>query len=468
MRFNNAVYAWYVVGVLLLAQAASFVDRMIMGLLVGPIRATFEISDTQYSLLAGLAFAIFYALMGFPLARIADHKSRRTLIAVGIAVWSAMTAACGLAKSFWGLFWARVGVGVGEASLGPAAYSIITDYFPRESLARALSIYMIGVTVGSGLAYMIGGSVVAWVEGLGTLTLPLLGDVHGWQVTFFIVGLPGLLLSLLMFTVREPIRRGRLAVVPVRTGALEEPSAIRDLEVAPTRGTGAVATPHVDVLPVRDVAAWVWRRRRAYGAHMLGISTYVMVVYALNLWGPTYLIRTFGYSVSEAGWTFGLLMIGTGTAGLLLAGWIADWWTARGRTDAYVRIIVVTMIAIMPFVLALGVLDDPRFAIPALGIAVFFSAFQGGLAGGALQIMTPNQMRAQVMALYAFIANLVGMGLGPLVVAATTDYVFGDDAAIGKSIALSGAVLCPIGALILWSGIGAIRAEIEAARRFEE
>jgi MFS family permease len=242
-----------------------------------------------------------------------------------------------------------------------------------------------------------------------------------------------------MFTVREPARRGRL---------------------------DAATTPRD--LPVATVAAYVWHRRRAYGAHIVGMSTFVMIVYALNLWGPTYLIRTFGYSVAGAGWAFGLVMIGAGTAGLLIAGTVADRWTARGQSDAYVRIILASMVAIVPFVVALGVVSNPAIAIPVLATAIFFSAFQGGLAGGVIQTMTPNEMRAQVMALYLFVANLVGLGLGPTVVAATTDYVFADDAAIGRSIALAGAVLCPLAALVLWSGLGAIRAEIEAARRFSD
>ena len=171
-------YRWYVIFVLLLAQAFSFLDRMIMGLLVGPIRESFAISDTQYSLLAGLAFSLFYAVMGIPLARIADSRSRRNLIVWGIAVWSLMTALCGLARNFWTLFLARVGVGVGEAALGPAAYSMITDYFPRSTLARALSIYMLGVTIGSGFAYMLGGAVVAYVQTLDVISLPLLGTFH--------------------------------------------------------------------------------------------------------------------------------------------------------------------------------------------------------------------------------------------------------------------------------------------------
>ena len=204
---DNGVYPWYVVIVLMLAQTFSFIDRMIMGLLVQPIRTAFDISDTQFSLLAGFAFAVFYAVMGIPLARIADAHSRRGLIAAGIALWSVMTALCGLAKSYWWLFLARVGVGVGEAALSPAAYSLINDYFSKASLARALSVYTIGITLGSGLAYMVGGQVIAWAESVGEVDFGMLGFLEGWQLTFLMVGVPGLLVAGLMFTIKEPARK---------------------------------------------------------------------------------------------------------------------------------------------------------------------------------------------------------------------------------------------------------------------
>jgi MFS family permease len=425
-------YAWYVVGVLLIAQTFSFLDRMIMGLLVGPIRESFQISDTQFSLLAGFAFSLFYALMGLPLARIADASNRRNLIAAGIAVWSLMTALCGLAKGYWWLFLARVGVGVGEATLAPAAYSMIADYFPKSVLARALSVYMIGVTLGSGFAYMLGGAVVAYVENLPAIELPLVGAMHGWQVTFVVIGLPGVLVALLLLaTVREPVRVG-------------------------------VASDDAHALPVREVVRYIWDRRSAYGGHILGIAIFVMVVYALNLWGPTYFIRTFGYTRAEAGWTFGIVMIVAGTAGLLLAGSVADAWLRRGTKDAYVRTILASIVALAPCAIAMGFVTNDVLGIAMISLAVFFSAFQGGLAGGTLQLMTPNRMRGQVVAVYQLFANFIGLGLGPTVVAVLTDYVFGYDAAIGKSIALTAAILCPVGGFLLWSSMPAIRRQIVA------
>lgn len=427
-------YPWYVVLVLMLAQTFSFIDRMIMGLLVEPVRASFGISDTQYSLLAGMAFAVFYAIMGLPLARVADRYSRRWLISVGIAVWSVMTALCGLAQSFLGLFLARMGVGVGEASLSPAAYSMITDYFPRAVLGRALSVYTVGVTVGSGLAYMIGGEVIAYVETLGEVRVPLLGSVEGWQATFLAVGLPGVLVAVLtLTTVREPPRRGR--VIAGNAGA-----------------------------SIGDLIAFLGERRRAFVCHILGMSLYIMVVFSLNVWGPTYLIRSFGFAPSTAGWITGLALMIGGTAGLLSGGLLADRWYARGNADAYARIIMLTALCLLPFAVGMGFVQQPAAGIACLSIAIFFSAFQGGVAGGVIQLMTPNEMRGQAVALYFLGANLLGLGFGPTIVAATTDYVFHNDAAIGKSIALVATVLVPLAVAIMAFGARARSAAIEAIR----
>jgi MFS family permease len=437
---GSMLYPWYVVFVLMIAQVFSFIDRMIMGLLVGPIRSTFNISDTQYSLLAGFAFALFYGLMGLPLARIADSKSRRALISAGIAVWSIMTAACGLAKGFWTLFFARVGVGVGEASLSPAAFSMITDYFPKRSLAKALSIFTVGVPIGSGLAYMIGGKVIGYVESLGQISLPVLGEVHGWQLSFFVVGIPGLLVALLMFTVREPVRRGRILTEKV---------------------TGSRA------IPVSVVFGFFKSHFAAVGTHVIGMAIFIIVVYGLNIWGPTYLIRTFDYTRADAGWIFGVIIMVSGTAGLLVGGILADRYFARGRADAYSRIILFSMVGMTPFALLLGFAETPLLAMVALFAAIFFGAFQGGIAAGTLQLMTPNEMRGQAAAVYFLSSNLIGLGLGPTIVALFTDFVFMDDAAIGKSLALTAGIMCPLAALILLSGLRQVREMIENHQKEE-
>jgi MFS family permease len=205
----SPAYAWFVVGVLLLAYTLSFIDRMILSLLVGPIRADLGISDTQMSLLMGFAFAIFYSLLGVPLGWLADRGNRKALIVGGVAAWSLMTAVCGLARGYGGLFLARIGVGVGEATLSPAAYSMLGDYFPRERLGRAMAVYSIGVPLGSGVALVAGAFVVRFVTEGAPVPLPLLGALEPWRLAFLIVGLPGLLVAaLIALAIREPARRG--------------------------------------------------------------------------------------------------------------------------------------------------------------------------------------------------------------------------------------------------------------------
>ncbi|TFH66192.1 MAG: MFS transporter, partial [Gemmatimonadales bacterium] len=180
-------YTWYVVAILTLANVSSYADRQILTLLVGPIRRDLAISDTQMSLLLGASFALFYTVLGFPIARLADQRSRRWIIAVGIAVWSIMTGLCGIARNYAQLLLARIGVGVGEAALSPPAYSMIADYFPREKLGTAIGTYSMGIYVGVGLAQIIGGAIVSVVGAEGAWSLPLVGAVRPWQVVFFAV-----------------------------------------------------------------------------------------------------------------------------------------------------------------------------------------------------------------------------------------------------------------------------------------
>ena len=189
-------YGWYVAIVLMLCNTLSFIDRQILGLLAPLIKQELSLSDTKIGLLQGLAFGIFYTLLGMPMGRIVDRGNRRNLVAAGIFCWSLMTAACAAARGFWTLFLARMGVGVGEATLSPSAFSLLSDYFPRERLGTALSIFSMGVFFGSGSALIVGGLVI--------------GAVGSWRLTFLIVGLPGLLAGLLMFTIKEPARRNLL------------------------------------------------------------------------------------------------------------------------------------------------------------------------------------------------------------------------------------------------------------------
>src|SRR5271155_5591872 len=213
--YPSSFVAWYSVSVLMLMYVFSFIDRTIISLLVGPMKRDLHISDTQIGLLQGTAFALLYTFLGLPIARLSDRHNRKAIIAAGVFVWSIMATTCGLARTALQLFVARIGVGVGEAALSPAAYSMITDSFPRSKLGRAFGLYNIGITIGAGVAFLVGGIVVAAVSHAGaSYTLPLVGEVRAWQMVFIVTGAPGILLPLLLLTFREPVRRGILRAEP--------------------------------------------------------------------------------------------------------------------------------------------------------------------------------------------------------------------------------------------------------------
>jgi MFS family permease len=400
-------YSWYVVAILMVANVASYVDRQILALLIGPIKRDLALSDTQFGLLHGLSFAIFFTLLGFPIARLADRGNRVAIISWGVAVWSLMTAACGLARTFVQLALARVGVGVGEAALGPPAISLLADYFPRHKLARAVSVYGIGIYLGSGLAYLIGGQVVQWATTAATVALPIVGAVRPWQLVFLVVGLPGLLIALLMLTIREPVR----------------------------------STP-VDHATVRDsdVIRWVRDHRRAFLSHTVGYALFSMVNFGTATWLPAYLMRVHEWSPSKIGLLMGGATMTFGVIGINLGGWLADRLLRQGLRHAKLRVGVIgsfgALASAIPLYLARSDLTVVLFLIP-LNI---FSAFPFGAAQAALQEMSSGAFRARITAGYLFVNNLIGFTLGPWLVAVFTDYVFRDELAVGYSILIVAAI----------------------------
>ena len=414
-RERGGPYAWYVVFVLIIAYTFSYVDRTILTLMVVPIRASLGISDVQISLLHGLAFAIFYTALGIPIGRLVDRSRRVTIITVGIMTWSVMTAMCGLAKSFGTMFLARVGVGVGEATLSPAAYSILSDYFPPAQLGRALSVFTCAMYIGSGLAMIAGGAMIAIVP---PLTLPLLGHLEAWQVVFMIVGLPGLLVGLLVATLREPARRGVKRVV----GSVQ-PS-------------------------IREVMRYIGERRGAYLYLTVGLSLSSLVWNGVSAWIPTYFIRHYGWTVGEIGTAYGIVLLLCGTGGILSGSVLADRLRARGAIDSAVKVGCISAMLVVPAGLAGALTNDPRIAIACFAAFVFSASLPYGNAAAALQEITPNQMRGQVAAIYILGINLAGIGIGPTIIALVSR-ALGGDAMLGPAIATVTAVCAPLALLVL-------------------
>ncbi len=376
----SPAYANYVLGLLFVAYVFNFVDRQILGILLESIKRDLALSDTVMGLLTGPAFAVFYSTLGLPIARLADVWVRRTVIALGLFLWSGMTAASGLAQNLFQLAGARIGVGVGEAALSPPAHSLIADYFPLERRATALSLYAVGIHVGTWFGFKGGG----WLD-----------DTFGWRMAFIAVGLPGLLLALLVrLTVREPVR------------GISDP--------------GHVALP---APPVREVFAALWKLR-SFRHLSMATGLVAFAGYGFSVWAPTFLRRVHGWSASEAGdlgWSIGI----GGAVGSIVAGRIAD---RMGRRDPrwWMWVPACATIGPLPFTLTFLFHGNPIAALlwstPGLAIAAFYQ----GPTFSTVQNLAAPQMRSVASGLMLFITTMIGYALGPPTIGLLNDHVFVD------------------------------------------
>ncbi len=436
-------YAWYVVFVLTLASIISYVDRQILAIMIGPVRRDLDISDTQVSLLIGAAFALFFTTLTLPIARLSDRYSRRTIIAVGIFFWSLMTLACGLAQRYSHLFVARMGVGVGEAALAPAAYSMMSDYFTRERLPLAVGVFQSATFVGTGIAYIAGGYLVEYLESIPSLSLPFIGEVRSWQVAFFIVSLPGLLLAGVIYLLREPARTGLM-----RT----------DEETNPTNASEVT---------LADLFRFARSRWKLFSFLFSGFLLMATQGFALFAWGAEFLIRTHDMSRSEAGLSFGLVALIFGISGSITGGIASSWIMSRGLLDGTMRVAVFKCVAITPFSAAMGFVSSGSLAIALLIPVTFLMSLTPGLGAAIVQAVTPNQFRAQMVAVYGIAVGFLSYLLAPLMVALLTQYVFMRDDAVGYSLGSMALVVYPLAALVLHLGLKHYREALKAAEKWD-
>ena len=363
-----------------------------------------------------------------PWGWLSDRFSRRNIVSIAVLMWSLATAACGLARSFTQLLVARVGVATGEAALSPAAFSIISDYFPREKLGRALGVYMAGAFFGAGAAFLVGAAALSLVAGMETVQLPIVGALKPWQFTFLVVGLPGMVVALLALTVPEPIRRG----------------------VSKAHGAK------------NAVIQFMLDRRRVFATHYLGFGLLaVVIVVALN-WGPTMFVRTHGFSQPEVGFKLGLILLCFSPAGVFAGGWLADAWQKSGCRDAPLRVGILAALASLPLTVSANLVTSTNLAIVLYCPLVFFASLAVACAPTAIQIVTPNQLRARVSAGYMISLNIIGSIFGPTGVGFATDFLFKDELAVGKSMALVSGICAPLAALVLWLGCRPYRAARDA------
>ena len=436
---QDSIASHYALGVLLLAYILSFIDRNIMALLVGPIREDFNISDFQFSLLHGLAFTIFYIVLGLPIGWLADRISRKLIISSGIFFWSLMTSLCGLANNFHSLFLTRVGVGVGEASLSPATYSLLSDLYSEKNLRWATAIFAMGITIGSGTSYMIGGWLYDTLSAMDLSHYPIIGDMAVWQITFVGIGLPGLLVVVLMLFVSEPPHQENNATV-------------------------GSAPP--EAIPLKEVIEYLRIHWKAFFSLMGSVSMMAIIGYGTLTWFPEFLVRTYSISKTEAGTALGLVFIFAGTFGTFAGAFFCGVLQKRGYTDANLRLIMIAALILVIPATAAPLMPTSTLALAVSALVIFIHYMHFGVAMAGLQLITPNRMRAQTSALMLFLTNFFGLALGGTIVASLTDFVFNDDNSLRYSLSAISLIFYPIAAGLVVFGLQAYR-EIIAKRKAE-
>ncbi len=419
--------AWTTVIILSLTYMFSYMDRQILVLLVEPIKHDLHITDTQVSLLTGFAFALVYAVMGIPMGRAADLKVRKHVIIFGVTIWSVLTIYCGLARNFTQLFLARMGVGFGEAALTPTAYSMVADLFPPEKLGRAMSVFVLGgVAAGAALSLLLGGFIIGWVDSIGAITVPMVGELKAWQLVLIIVGALSLMMVIPLSLIKEPKRHG------------DTTSAKTDM-------------------PFKAVLQYLWDKKRFYGSYIVGISLINLYGYGAGAWLPSYFIRVHEWDASSAGINLGLLYLVPAVLGGLASGWLSDRLYSRGYSTAPLMIITVAAglsILVVPAIIYIPLME---IRLTALVLANLLMVMLAVLLPTVIQMGTPNRIRAQASAVYLLIGNLIGIGFGPTAIALITDYVFKDDMAVGHAIAIVGVSCFSAGTLILLTAIKPFR-----------
>ena len=364
-----------------LVLGLSQVDRNILSLLLQSIKVDLKFSDAQMGLLIGLAFSCVYLFLSFPLSRLSDSRSRRGMIAIGVAVWSLSTAACGLARSFWPMFVARAGIGAGEAVNGPATYSLLADSFPRERLPRAMAVLNVGFIGGTALSMILGGLVIGALKDVH-LHLPVLGAVHTWQLVFFAIGLPGLLVAALMMTVTEPARRG----------------------LGDHAGRTAV--------PIPEVFIFLLRNFRLYGCMFVSIFLTGVVTYGTLNFRAAFFQRTYHWSPQQYGVVSGLVSLAASPLGLIAGTWLCERWNAKYH-DANLRVGLVANVLAIPFAVAGPLMPDAWLSVACVAAGSACVLMAAPPVAAALQTITPNRVRAQVNSLYLLLFSGITGIIGP-------------------------------------------------------
>jgi MFS family permease len=413
------------------AAVVSLLDRQILTLLIGPVRHSLGITDTQVSVLQGFAFATFYTVLGLPIGYFVDRLHRRNLIICGILIWSVMTMLCGLSRNFWELFAARVGVGVGEAVLHPAAYSLIFDYFTPKARARAFGLFTLAGTLGISASWAFGGVLLALV-GSGSVEFPILGHLETWKAIFIVAGLPGFGIALFLLTLKEPVRRER-----------------------------ALATAGI---PASTLLSFLKTNWRPVGLILTVFALINLVGYGAMAWMAAGFVRTYGLSLSNAGFICACIVPAGAVVGAAIGGGLADRWSARGTPGR--KMLLPVLSGLVGAVAFAGWWLTDNLTV-AVGFAVLAFAMQvttTAVSPAVLNELVPNELRGRMSAVYLLVMGIVGIGFGPTAVALFTDYVFHSDAALRYSLVAVTVPALLLAALLSWLGLGLYERTLTATR----
>ncbi len=402
----SSAYRAYVLFILVVVYTFNFIDRVIVGILAEPIKAELRLSDTQLGWMGGPAFAIFYTLLGIPIARLADRFSRTWIMTAALALWSGFTALCGQAQQFWHLLVARAGVGVGEAGGVAPAYTLVTDYFPQHQRARALAVFSFGVPIGSGLAFLFGGLVASSMS---------------WRTAFIVIGLAGLVLApVFRLTVTEPARGGLDGTVDAGAGAGAAAVAAGAAGVAGVAGVagaaGAAAEAKSTFLAVLRIVAG----KRAFWCLAFGAACASLVGYGLLFWLPSFFIRVHQLPLAQTSLYLGIVVLVLQTAGIWLGGWAADRFGSRNRS-AYAFVPALLSATLVPATVAGALAPSLSLALILFCVPILLSAAWLGPIVCAIQHLVAPAMRATASAIFLFVNNLIGIGGGALFMGAMSD-----------------------------------------------
>jgi predicted MFS family arabinose efflux permease len=391
-------------------------------MLVEPIKQDFNLNDSQIALLGGAAFSIFYAIMALPIGYAVDRYKRVNVLGTGIFVWSLMTTLAGLANSFGRLFGARIGVAVGEAVMAPVSVSLVSDYFPQNKQGKPMGIITAGVYIGIGATLIGGGYLIDYLTDIGGITIPGIGYFKPWQATFLVVGIPGIFISIAAFMLHEP------------------------------RRLGLAQTPEKDSISI-NIFSHLIKNKSTLIPMFAGLIFMALIFYSFTFWAPSMMVRTHGLSLTEVGFSLGIITIISSILGTISSGAVVDYLRSRGRTDAPIRTAMFACIFAMPAICLAPLVENVVAAWTLIGIYLFFISSFAPIGLLAVSGVSSNEVKGQMAAVHAFLMMAFGLSLGPQITAFFTDFILQDESKLGLAVSLTGGLVLPIAAVCFWMSL---------------